>query len=96
MRIIRVARSEFELENGKIFPIDPPLDFDISPEEFQEHYDYCGAKHDLKLSDSWLSCPCGNEIDRDYNAAINIKLAGASRDVTPVETQALAASEWMP
>ena len=40
MRIISVTRSEFELEDGEIFPIEPPLDFDISPEEFQEHYDY--------------------------------------------------------
>ena len=40
MRIISVTRSEFELEDGKIFPIEPPLDSDMSPEEFQEHYDY--------------------------------------------------------
>ena len=43
MRIISVTRSEFELEDGKIFPIEPPLDFDISPEEFQEHYDYAAS-----------------------------------------------------
>lgn len=43
MRIIRVARSEFELENGKIFPIVPPLDSDMTPEEFQGHYDYAAA-----------------------------------------------------
>jgi transposase len=30
----------------------------------------CGQRHDLKLSDRWLSCPCGNEIDRDYNTEI--------------------------
>lgn len=43
MRIISVTRSEFELENGKIFPIDPPLNSDMTPEEFQEHYDYAAS-----------------------------------------------------
>ncbi|MBQ9520423.1 MAG: transposase, partial [Acholeplasmatales bacterium] len=35
----------------------------------------CGyKKNDLKLSDRVFICPnCGLEIDRDYNAAINIK-----------------------
>jgi len=35
----------------------------------------CGAiKHDLKLSDRIFVCPfCGNTMDRDINAAINIK-----------------------
>ncbi|MBQ9520394.1 MAG: transposase, partial [Acholeplasmatales bacterium] len=35
----------------------------------------CGyKKNDLKLSDRIFICPnCGLEIDRDYNAAINIK-----------------------
>lgn len=35
---------------------------------------YCGAyKKDLKLSDRIFECPeCGNKIDRDYNAAINL------------------------
>ena len=34
----------------------------------------CGAvKHDLKLRDRIFTCPgCGLEIDRDYNAAINL------------------------
>ena len=56
----------------------------------------CGMRHDLKLSDRWLSCSCGNEIDRDHNAAINIKIGGASADSMPVETKALAVSEWVP
>ena len=53
-------------------------------------------RHDLKLSDRWLSCPCGNEIDRDWNAAINIKLGAACPDTMPVEMKALAVSEWIP
>ena len=35
----------------------------------------CGnVKHDLKLSDRVYDCPvCGAVIDRDYNAAVNLK-----------------------
>ena len=33
----------------------------------------CGAIHDMPLSKRVMSCPCGNKIDRDWNAAINIK-----------------------
>ena len=33
----------------------------------------CGQiKKDLKLSDRVYKCDCGNVIDRDYNAAINL------------------------
>ena len=32
----------------------------------------CGSKHKLLLSDRVYKCECGNVIDRDYNAAINI------------------------
>ena len=40
MRIIRVSRDEFELEDGSVYPITPPLKQDMTPDEFQEHYDY--------------------------------------------------------
>jgi putative transposase len=35
----------------------------------------CGhIKHDLKLSDRMYICPeCGNIIDRDYQAALNLR-----------------------
>lgn len=37
----------------------------------------CGAvKHDLKLSDRVYTCECGNKVDRDLNASINIKNQG--------------------
>ncbi|MCQ2502004.1 MAG: transposase [Lachnospiraceae bacterium] len=37
----------------------------------------CGKiKEDLKLSDRIYICPCGNEIDRDINAAVNIREEG--------------------
>ena len=37
----------------------------------------CGAiKEDLKLSDRVYKCECGNVIDRDYQAALNLKKYG--------------------
>ena len=37
----------------------------------------CGRiKNDLKLSDRVYKCVCGNEIDRDTQASINLKLYG--------------------
>ena len=33
----------------------------------------CGKVHNLSLRDRVMKCDCGNEIDRDINAAINIK-----------------------
>lgn len=38
----------------------------------------CGRNHNLTLRDRVLHCECGLIIDRDHNAAINIKCAGAS------------------
>lgn len=38
MKVTRVNRVEFELENGDVFPIDPPLERDVTVDEFQEHY----------------------------------------------------------
>lgn len=39
----------------------------------------CGAiKKDLKLSDRIYKCECGNVIDRDYQAALNLKKYGES------------------
>ena len=37
----------------------------------------CGnIKKDLKLSDRIYKCECGNVIDRDYQAALNLKRYG--------------------
>jgi putative transposase len=38
----------------------------------------CGRCHHLTLRDRVLNCDCGLVIDRDHNAAINIKTAGTS------------------
>ena len=54
----------------------------------------CGeVNRSLKLSDrQWTCMCCGSHLDRDYNAAINIKnfglrqtLPGDTREVTPVD-----------
>ena len=36
----------------------------------------CGNRQKLALSDRWYSCPCGNSLDRDHNAALNVLAAG--------------------
>ncbi|MFO7682059.1 MAG: zinc ribbon domain-containing protein, partial [Chloroflexota bacterium] len=33
----------------------------------------CGQIHDMSLSQRVMNCQCGNRMDRDLNAAINIK-----------------------
>ena len=40
----------------------------------------CGyIKRDLKLSERTYRCPeCGNVIDRDYQASVNLKMYGKS------------------
>jgi hypothetical protein len=38
-KVIRVTPEEFELEDGRIFPIMPPLEEDLTVEEFQCIYD---------------------------------------------------------
>ena len=53
----------------------------------------CGnIKKDLKLSDRIFKCNnCGVSLDRDLNAALNLRnLPAVSREVTPVEIKALA------
>ncbi len=38
-KVVRVTKEEFELEDGTIHQIIPPLSEEMTPEEFQEHYD---------------------------------------------------------
>jgi len=38
-KVIRVTKTEFELDNGDVFQIEPELDEEMSPEEFQVHYE---------------------------------------------------------
>jgi hypothetical protein len=39
VKVTRVEKGEFELENGDVFPINPPLKKEMTPDEFQKHYD---------------------------------------------------------
>ena len=36
----------------------------------------CGQKHPMPLDKRVMSCDCGVEMDRDLNAAINIRTVG--------------------
>lgn len=42
----------------------------------------CGTIHDIKLSDRVMNCDCGNVLDRDFNAAINLKNYAVSSTVS--------------
>ena len=53
----------------------------------------CEAVHDMPLAARTMRCGCGLEIDRDHNAAINLKryaVRQALPESTPVESRALA------
>lgn len=45
----------------------------VNPSGTSQNCSGCGAKVPKTLSDRWHSCSCGVELDRDINAAINIK-----------------------
>jgi hypothetical protein len=38
-KVVRLTKKEFELDNGDIFPIEPPLEEDMSIEDFQICYE---------------------------------------------------------
>jgi putative transposase len=52
----------------------------VNPRNTSRKCSSCGnIKEDLKLSDRTYKCCCGLVIDRDLNAAINIKVAGIAQ-----------------
>lgn len=54
----------------------------------------CGDIKDLQLSDRTFNCKCGLVLDRDHNAALNLKqLPRATREVKPVEKKALVSKD---
>jgi hypothetical protein len=55
MCIVRVTKAEYELSNGRIFPIIPPLKEEMSIEEFQKHYDYA-----VEVVNSFRDVGCDN------------------------------------
>jgi putative transposase len=48
----------------------------------------CGTIHDMPLGNRRMQCECGNDMDRDLNAAINIRRQALA--LQPVERKALA------
>lgn len=48
----------------------------VSPRYTSQMCSGCGSIQKKELSERWHSCSCGCELDRDHNAAINIKRAG--------------------
>ena len=52
-RVVKVTKDEFELDDGSVFPIIPPLSEEMSVDEFQEHYERaCNLVQSLKDSRS--------------------------------------------
>ncbi|MGK7938709.1 MAG: hypothetical protein AB4062_00825 [Crocosphaera sp.] len=39
-KVVKVTRTEFELDNGVVYPHVVELDKDLTPEEFQAIYDH--------------------------------------------------------
>ena len=63
MKVTRVEKSEFELENGDVFPINPPLKMEMTPDEFQEHYDRaCNLINSLQVAGG--DCPQSSKVVR--------------------------------
>jgi hypothetical protein len=52
MKVVRVDKYEFELENGQVFEHIEPLDEVPSLEEFQKIYDACCNEMNKKLEES--------------------------------------------
>ena len=63
----------------------------VSPKNTSKKCSRCGyVNQKLTLNDRIFKCPkCGLEIDRDYNAALNILNAGVGRPKVPVERKPL-------
>ena len=52
-KVVKVTKDEFELDDGSVFPIIPPLSEEMSADEFQEHYERaCNLVQSLKDSRS--------------------------------------------
>jgi putative transposase len=44
----------------------------VNPKHTSKNCSVCGKKNELKLWNREMNCDCGNRMDRDYNASINI------------------------
>ena len=58
----------------------------VNPNHTSQICSGCGQVVKKPLAERWHSCECGTELDRDYNAAINIlRLGSSQRGATYVE-----------
>jgi putative transposase len=48
----------------------------VDPKDTSQLCSKCGAIVKKELAERWHSCPCGCELDRDHNAALNILFRG--------------------
>ena len=48
----------------------------VNPRNTSKRCSVCGQIHDITLGDRMMICSCGNKMDRDINAATNIRNAG--------------------
>lgn len=44
----------------------------VNPKHTSKKCSVCGRKNDMELWDREMNCKCGNRMDRDYNASLNI------------------------
>ena len=51
----------------------------INPRNTSRTCSVCGQIHDMTLKDRVMICSCGNKMDRDINAAINIRNVGMNK-----------------
>ena len=67
----------------------------VNPRNTSMTCSICGHIQDMPLSKRIYDCPCGNIMDRDHNAAINIlnKIGQGLAESTPVELVALAPTQ---
>lgn len=65
----------------------------VNPNGTSQSCSGSGVKVPKDLKDRWHSCACGCELDRDLNAAINIKNRAAGMPV--LKAQRLRSSSWI-
>lgn len=75
-KVVRVSRTEFELDNGAVYPHPVPLEQVPSVAEFQETYD-CWFR--LFLEKGWINEPPVQEQEGQDHIERNKEPAKASR-----------------
>jgi len=59
----------------------------VDPRYTSQTCSQCGTIHKKTLAERWHSCPCGCELDRDHNAALNILRRGTRLRDSPVQAE---------